>query len=446
MQKLGGLLLIAAGVSLGAYTFLPNPFETDRPLREVTRISAAPDRAPESGRATWLVAEGPAQGASGHGTVRDATPAASTVPGTVEGTKPKAEADDSIGARSAATWSAIVMAEPGEPPRLSSAKPADLETRDQLTRDLQRELARVGCYGGEISGTWSPATRRAMGQFMERVNATLPIEEPDYILLTLVQGHAAMACGSACPSGQAADDRGRCVPTGIIAARNAKKTKAIATAQAPAAQAPAPQDDTARWSKRTVTVAMTEPTTKTPAQPAGRATAPAKGEDGPTERIAAAGGTERLPWLDKDDLSGAAVAPAPRVHRPDGMMAVGAVRPDDVPVASPRDVSVAALSDDPQAAQQAYRPKRTRKVTIKPPVQAVLQATDEELPASSSAIKPLKPKLAKKTKANIVQRPSPVLKPTKPKLFAAPAPSARRGMPRPGSPAFNMLQAMGGVF
>ena len=43
------------------------------------------------------------------------------------------------------------------------------------------ELRRVGCYGGELNGVWTPATRLAMKAFTERVNATLPVGDPDDI-------------------------------------------------------------------------------------------------------------------------------------------------------------------------------------------------------------------------------------------------------------------------
>src|SRR5262245_51072662 len=58
-----------------------------------------------------------------------------------------------------------------------------------LTKELQRQLRRVGCYSGEINGVWTQSTRRAMHAFTARVNATLPIERPDAILLAMLQGH-----------------------------------------------------------------------------------------------------------------------------------------------------------------------------------------------------------------------------------------------------------------
>ena len=94
--------------------------------------------------------------------------------------------------------------------------------RAALARDLQIELRRVGCYGGELNGVWTPATRKSMKAFTDRVNATLPLEEPDDILLTLVQAHQGEACGRPCPAGQGLSDDGRCLP-GAILAQAAKK-------------------------------------------------------------------------------------------------------------------------------------------------------------------------------------------------------------------------------
>lgn len=107
--------------------------------------------------------------------------------------------------------------------RLSSSRPLDDESRKELARDLQRELKRVGCYDGELNGNWGAPTKKAMAAFVDRVNATLPLEEPDYILLTLVQGHAAQACGKACPAGQGLNAEGKCLPRAILS----QKTKRI---------------------------------------------------------------------------------------------------------------------------------------------------------------------------------------------------------------------------
>lgn len=114
-----------------------------------------------------------------------------------------------------------------------SSLPAD---RLSLAQQLQRELARVGCYEGELNGVWTPAARKAMKAFMDRVNATLPTDEPDYILLTLVQAARDKVCGTTCPAGQGLAEGGRCVPNAILAG---KKVPQVARA-APLRPDPAP--------------------------------------------------------------------------------------------------------------------------------------------------------------------------------------------------------------
>lgn len=84
------------------------------------------------------------------------------------------------------------------PPSPASAAPRPSATpgdRVSLARQLQIELRRVGCYAGEINGAWTTPTRAAMKTFTDKVNALLPIDKPDYILLALVQGHRQRVCG-----------------------------------------------------------------------------------------------------------------------------------------------------------------------------------------------------------------------------------------------------------
>lgn len=74
------------------------------------------------------------------------------------------------------------------------------EAQRVLTRNIQRELKRVGCYSGDIDGEWSAATRTAMSAFNETVRVQFPVATPDYILLTLLQGQTDRACGRTDPS------------------------------------------------------------------------------------------------------------------------------------------------------------------------------------------------------------------------------------------------------
>jgi hypothetical protein len=108
------------------------------------------------------------------------------------------------------------VASEGSAKRISSTKPGDAEAREQLVRDIQYELKRAGCYEGEVQGAWNNATRQAMQTFTQRMNATLPVDQPDYVLLTLLQAQRPLSCKSGCPAGQLADG-GRCVPRAIVA-------------------------------------------------------------------------------------------------------------------------------------------------------------------------------------------------------------------------------------
>jgi peptidoglycan hydrolase-like protein with peptidoglycan-binding domain len=102
-------------------------------------------------------------------------------------------------------------------PAPPASRRIDPDDKAALTRELQRELRRVGCYGGEINGVWTTSSRLAMKTFVERANAALPIDNPDPVLLSLVQGYRDRACGVACPPGQTATRGGACLPDAVAA-------------------------------------------------------------------------------------------------------------------------------------------------------------------------------------------------------------------------------------
>ena len=147
------------------------------------------------------------------------------------------------------------MMRPLPPTQRMAAMPAN---RDGLARELQWELRRVGCYRGDINGSWGAESRRSMKAFTDRVNATLPIDQPDYILLALVRSHQEEVCGKGCPAGQALSD-GQCLPNAIIARAAKKKSAPIAAAAPPRNGRPdAPAPASSSWST-TTTVAATPP-------------------------------------------------------------------------------------------------------------------------------------------------------------------------------------------
>lgn len=78
-----------------------------------------------------------------------------------------------------------------------------------LARAIQGHLARVGCYTGPVNGVWTDASQRAMKDFNARVNASLPVDKPDQVLLALVENHRDKACR--CLTGETIVN-GRCIP------------------------------------------------------------------------------------------------------------------------------------------------------------------------------------------------------------------------------------------
>ena len=108
--------------------------------------------------------------------------------------------------------------------------PTDPDARYKLVLDIQQQLKRVGCYWGRMDGSWGVATKDAMKEFTYRVNATLPLDEPDYVQLTLIQSHGEKTCG-ACPAGQSLSASGRCVGLPITAQAKQPNAPQVATVQ-----------------------------------------------------------------------------------------------------------------------------------------------------------------------------------------------------------------------
>ena len=183
MRRPSGVVLILAGLSVAAYA-LAGP-------------ETSPDAAPSGLEANKVFA------------VAESRPGSSLQPGTssavaaevrpladsagkaaLPAPPPRAKRKNDT-ARGVVLVGEAVRTPVGQP-MAGSGPPLD---RASLTRDLQRQLQRVGCYRGSISGVWSPSTRHAMKEFIDHVNATLPVSEPDHILLAMLQSHQEQACG-----------------------------------------------------------------------------------------------------------------------------------------------------------------------------------------------------------------------------------------------------------
>lgn len=199
MGKASGVLLVLAGLGVTAYMALPSgkallsgnddfDFQLTEPAFNRTDVAAN----------------------------RLSTPTASPTASLL-----RAAGDGAQTGQAGFSAPAVVTVSPNNRPNLRLAvapapKAGGLTTdRSQLARELQKELRRVGCYDGEINGGWTTSTKRAMKTFTERVNASLPVEEPDQVLLSLLQGQPDKACGRPCPAGESAVDGGRCVPSAV---------------------------------------------------------------------------------------------------------------------------------------------------------------------------------------------------------------------------------------
>lgn len=65
---------------------------------------------------------------------------------------------------------------------------------DDLAAELQRELARVGCYRAAIDGLWGPASRAALARFAAGTGADLDAAAPSPAALVAVARSAAGIC------------------------------------------------------------------------------------------------------------------------------------------------------------------------------------------------------------------------------------------------------------
>lgn len=107
----------------------------------------------------------------------------------------------------------------------------DNRSRIDIVHEVLKELTRVGCYAGEVTGTWGPGPRRSLEAFLNDVNARLPVDKPDIVVLTLLQTHVGQACDRPCQMGRHNSTDGNC---GVAAAPISKQAQANASSVVPA--------------------------------------------------------------------------------------------------------------------------------------------------------------------------------------------------------------------
>lgn len=219
--------ILAAGLAFGFDTFFPGEPGLSQPSkREIQREARVSETAPVVILASEIAALPTSRLAAFSPGPRllaaEAPPPAGSVLGYLARTfaprEPAAPAAAAAVPVTVAAWkSAIVQDwEPAVVPATQARTP-EPTSRLALTRDVQRELQRVGCYLGAIDGVWGGGSKRAVLAFMDRVNATLPTREPDVFMLSLLRSQTSEVCDSSCPRGQSATAGGRCVPSTLIA-------------------------------------------------------------------------------------------------------------------------------------------------------------------------------------------------------------------------------------
>lgn len=219
MRSLSGFVLLA-GVGVGLFVYLPAPVDRNTSLDNARKLTAI-RTAQEQPSATPLRTFSPAIPLT---TIARSEP---TRPGSIAISAPK-DIPGTSNTAAGAWQTAVAIPASSTQAQPRSLEPSNPESRYQLVLDIQKQLKRLGCYYGRVDGSWGMGSKYAMQEFMDRVNATLPVDKPDYLLLSLLQAQSDKVCG-ACPADQAMSAGGRCVPQSIIASTQRRDDTASAT-------------------------------------------------------------------------------------------------------------------------------------------------------------------------------------------------------------------------
>jgi hypothetical protein len=235
MGKLSGTVLILAGVSIAAYTLSAQQDAGTKVTTAENAVQGKPSVTPAASVPVSVPkgADSPAGGAAAPAPSSATLPAKAPPPAVLAPT-PVVPQKLRAGAPAAVR---IAEAPPRLPVGETAATASPPLDHPALTREIQRQLKRIGCYRGDVSGVWSPAVRQAVKAVADRVNASLPSDQPDPVLLAMVQSQEPGACGTSCPKGQGRAADGRCLPAALVA--NAGKQTTPTTQASTAKTVPA---------------------------------------------------------------------------------------------------------------------------------------------------------------------------------------------------------------
>jgi hypothetical protein len=209
MRGLGGFVLLA-GIGVGLFVYFPAPVDGDTSLEQAKRVVADRVASLEVRKSSTIAHKTPAVTSrlSSFSPVDPlAAPSRKSRVAAAPVAPPLASA---IKIEPVPSWQANVVpaaADVGGPS--GSLDPADPESRYKLVVDIQQQLKRVGCYWGRTNGAWNNNTREAMHSFTSNTNAALPVDKPDYLLLSLLKSHNGRSCGTPETTTVAAPARGK---------------------------------------------------------------------------------------------------------------------------------------------------------------------------------------------------------------------------------------------
>lgn len=202
MRGLGGFVLLA-GIGVGLFVYFPAPVNRNTTLEQAQRAAATSvassevHKSPATSRASTATRKEPAA-ASRLASFSPTAPLGAPQRG-ARATAARAAAPQLAAAakvEAMPTWQTNVTPAAAVGGLQGSLDPTDPESRYKLVVDIQQQLKRVGCYWGRVNGSWNNNTREAMRSFTTTTNAALPVEKPDYLLLSLLKSHNGRSCGA----------------------------------------------------------------------------------------------------------------------------------------------------------------------------------------------------------------------------------------------------------
>ncbi|MTD96232.1 hypothetical protein GIW81_17980 [Hyphomicrobium sp. xq] len=188
MRGLGGFVLLA-GIGVGLFVYFPAPVDRDTTLEQAKRATFERVAARGETAIAPVAATAPPSVArfSPALTLSPARSNAQFAAAAPTATTPTAKVE------SVANWQTSVAPAPAG----TALEPTDPESRYKLVVDIQQQLKRVGCYWGRANGAWNNSTREALRTFTSNTNAALPVDKPDYLLLSLLKQNSGRSCGIA---------------------------------------------------------------------------------------------------------------------------------------------------------------------------------------------------------------------------------------------------------